>query len=382
MSKKVSKMLLISMLLITMVFVFLTKNLIKGQISYDKVSIQNQLEEQLKTMIVENYSQYYKNIGVSLTPKDVTIKDGIATAIFDTEIDLTLNAKKVEDLPFMKGMLNYLNSKKLIASEAQLEAANKLINDWNSELKDYIGKPEPTANATYKIIANVENDNSVEKGSVNLYISEPSLTSKGDDFYPISLPMLETPEKLEKAGEEIMEETFKKVGSSPLANKTNETKYTYNRLDARDYANSWTSSDAPWNGDCYMDSTDWNNDDYPWYDNAYCNDCADYVSQALHAGGIPIDPGQWDRLNDKNGTYHDAWTYVPSLKEYMMDKGHWTTSNFTQANAGNVIVIAPDSHTMVIVLNDTVTRKFSAHTNDRKQYIYYDYSGWEYYTVQ
>jgi len=65
----------------------------------------------------------------------------------------------------------------------------------------------------------------------------------------------------------------------------------------------------------------------------------------------------------------------------MINENHWTTSNFAQANAGNVIVI-PDYHTMVIVLNDTVTRKYSAHTNDRKQYIYYDYGGWEYYTVQ
>ena len=38
--------------------------------------------------------------------------------------------------------------------------------------------------------------------------------------------------------------------------------------------------------------------------------------------------------------------------------------------------------TTEIVLNDTVTREFSAHINDRKQYIYYNYSGWEYYIVQ
>ena len=83
MNKKGSKILLISMLLIAMVFAFLTKNLIKGQISYDKVTIQNQLEEQLKTMIVKDYSQYYKNIGVSLEPKTVTIENGVASAVFD-----------------------------------------------------------------------------------------------------------------------------------------------------------------------------------------------------------------------------------------------------------------------------------------------------------
>lgn len=376
MSKKGSKMLLVSMLLIAMVFAFLTKSLTKGQISYDKVSIQNQLEGQLKTMIVKNYSQYYKNIGISLEPKTVTIKDGVASAVFDAKIDLTLKAEKIEDLPFVKGMLNYLNSKKLIASEAQIEAANKLIDDWKLELEDYIGKPEPTAYAEFKIAANVKNDSTIERDSLNLYISEPSSTNKGDDFYPVPSPMLETPEKMEREGEETMEETFKKAGDSLITNNTNEVKYTYNRLTARDYANSWTSN-ASYNGSCYMDASKWNTTQYPRYDGDYCNDCADYVSQALHAGGIPIDPGQWERGNDG-----DTWIYVPYLKSYMMDKGHWTTSNFTQANAGNVIVMPNDSHTMVIVLNDTVTREFSAHTNDRKQYIYYDYSGWEYYTVQ
>jgi len=382
MSKKVSKMLLISILLFTMVFAFLTKNLIKGQISYDKVTIQNELEEQLKTIIVGEHSQYYKNIGVSLEPKDVTIENGVANAIFDAKIDLTLRAEKVEDLPFMKGMLNYLNSRKATASKAQIEEANKLIEDWKLELKDYIGKPEPTGYATFKIVANVRSDSSIDPNSAKLYVSEPSTTSKGESFYPVPLPMFETTEKMEKNGEKTIEEIFKKVGDSLIISNTNEAKYTYNRLDARDYANSWTSN-APDNGDCLMDSSKWNNDEYPYYDNAYCNDCADYVSQALHEGGIPIDPGQWERLKDEYGDYTWAWTSVFSLKDYMYNNGHWTTSNFTNANAGCVIRMQEyDYHAVMIVLNDTIHRQFSGHTNDRKQYPYYSSNGWEYYAVQ
>jgi RNA polymerase sigma-70 factor (ECF subfamily) len=241
-------------------------------------------------------------------------------------------------------------------------------------------------------VANIKNDSTIEGDSLNLYISQPSSTNKGDDFYPVPSPMLETSEKMEKAGEESMEETFKKVGNSLIINNTNEVKYTYNRLNARDYANSWTSNPPQTeqycchhkpDGTCdvWQDTSKWNNNDYPYYDNAYCNDCADYVSQALHYGGIPIEAGQWERLKDKDGQFTWAWTYSPSLKGYMMNRGYWTTSNFTNANAGCVIRM-PNAHTMMIVLNDTVTRKYSAHTNDRKQCIYYDYSGWEYYIVQ
>jgi hypothetical protein len=58
-------------------------------------------------------------------------------------------------------------------------------------------------------VANVENDSTIEKDSVKLYVNVES-----SDFYPVPSPMLETPEKMERNGEETMEETFKKVGSS------------------------------------------------------------------------------------------------------------------------------------------------------------------------
>lgn len=107
------------------------------------------------------------------------------------------------------------------------------------------------------------------------------------------------------------------------------------------------------------------------------------MSQAMHAGGIAIDPGQWDRLQDKYGTYPWAWTSSIALKSYMTSTGHWYSSNFTQANAGNILRM-PDSegHVVMIVLNDTITHQYSAHTNDRKQYVFYDNSSFEYYMVQ
>ncbi len=377
--RKFYKVLLIAVIITAIAAGFSVKNFANASIPYDTKTLSQELSDALQNWIISNYSQYYKNIGVdlSLEPDSVTVRNGVASAVFDAKIDLTLKAERIEDLPFMKGMLNYLNSKRAVASKAQIEAANNLIDDWKLELKDYIGKPEPTTYAEFKIAANLKNDGTVEKDSIKLYVSGES-----SDFYPVPSPILETPEKMERNGEEAMEETFKKVSGSPSVEIGYEAKYTYNRLDARDYANSWTSN-ASYNGNCYMDASKWNNDEYPYYDNAYCNDCADYVSQALHEGGIPIDPGQWERLKDEYGDYTWAWTSVFSLKDYMYNNGHWTTSNFTNANAGCVIRMPEyDYHAVMIVLNDTIHRQFSGHTNDRKQYPYYSSNGWEYYTVQ
>jgi len=225
--RKFYKVLLIAVIITAMAAGFSVRNFANANIPYDAKALSQELSDALQNWIISNYSQYYKNIGVdlSLKPDSVTLRNGVASAVFDAKIDLTLKAERIEDLPFMKGMLNYLNSKRAVASKAQIEAANNLINDWKLELKDYIGKPEPTAYATYKIAANLKNDGTVEKDSVKLYISEPSSTSKGDDFYPVPSPMLETAEKMERNGEEAMEETFKKAGDSPTANNTNEVKY-------------------------------------------------------------------------------------------------------------------------------------------------------------
>ncbi len=211
--RKFYKVLLIAVIITAMAAGFSVRNFANANIPYDAKALSQELSDALQNWIISNYSQYYKNISVdlSLKPDSVTLRNGVASAVFDAKIDLTLKAERIEDLPFMKGMLNYLNSKRAVASKAQIEAANNLINDWKLELKDYIGKPEPTTYATYKIAANLENDGTVEKDSVKLYISEPSSTNKGDDFYPVPSPILETAEKMERNGEEAMEETFKKV---------------------------------------------------------------------------------------------------------------------------------------------------------------------------
>ncbi len=388
--KKFYKILLIVIVIATVIIGFSVRNFANAK-TYDTKILSSELSDALQNWIISSYSRYYKNIGVSITPEGkVAIKNGVASEVFNTKINLTLKAESVEDLPFIKGMLNYFNSKKATATKAQIEAAEKLINDWNLELKDYIDKPEPTANATFKIVAKVTK-NGIEKSTVRLYIEEPSESGPGDAFYPVPSSIFASPEKMEKAGAEQMKETLQKALNSQIKTKSS---FPYNRIAARDYANRWTSNPPlteqycchhkESNGKCdvWQDASKWNNEEYPYYSGSYCNDCADYVSQSLHAGGILIDPGHWERLKDGNDpNYPWAWTYVPSLRNYMRDHGYWTPSNFTYANAGNVIVI-PNYHTMIIVLNDTIHRQFSAHTRDRKQHPYYSSNGWEYYKVQ
>ncbi len=206
--KKIYKVLLIVIVIAAVITGFYVRNFANVK-TYDTKAISQELSDALQNWIVTNYSRYYKNIGVSMTPEGkVAIKNGVASEVFNTKIDLTLKAESVEDLPFIKGMLNYFNSKKATATKAQIKAAEKLIKDWESEQKGYIGKPEPPANATFKITAVVGKDGSIKKDSVKLYIEEPSKSGPGDAFYPVPPSIFGSPEKEEKLGEEAIKEVM------------------------------------------------------------------------------------------------------------------------------------------------------------------------------
>lgn len=99
---------------------------------------------------------------------------------------------------------------------------------------------------------------------------------------------------------------------------------------------------------------------------------------ALVAGGIPTTEGQngWEFPTDGNPTY--AWHNTGGLKTYMTNNGYWDNSTFAACNAGNV-VYTDSGHVTLCTLNDTITRRYTAHTNDRNNKIYS--SAYEYYVI-
>lgn len=173
---------------------------------------------------------------------------------------------------------------------------------------------------------------------------------------------------------------------------------TYDRIAARNYAwehtypgygvntnnpdeDGWLAPNNCGHG-YYVDRNYWNDTDYPidtclaW---GHChNDCACFVSQCLVAGGIPTTEGQngWEFPTDGDPTY--AWHNTGGLKTYMTNNGYWDNSTFAACNAGNV-VYTDSGHVTLCTLNDTITRRYTAHTNDRNNKIYS--SAYEYYVI-
>lgn len=174
---------------------------------------------------------------------------------------------------------------------------------------------------------------------------------------------------------------------------------SYNRVAARDYAwkhtapgsgyntnnpggNGWTGANdcghklnppvkvdrSYWNDNLYSLATCLNNV------NNHCHkDCACFVSQCMRAGGIPYDSGNW-------GYCLTNWHNTTSLKNYMKNKGYWNDGSAAGTNAGNIIYTASD-HVVLCTLNDTVTRRYTGHTNDRNNQLYSTTSGFTFYNI-
>lgn len=184
-----------------------------GEIILDVNTLSSELYNALKELLVSKYSQYYKDINIDLflATDSVTIKEEVISAIFNATINMTLKADKVEDIPYMKGMLDYYNSKKSTLSNAQIEAANKLIDDSKLEFEVYIGKPELTTYATFKATANISDTGDIDKKSVEMYIEDQSSAGNGDEFSPMTSEMLKTAEEMEKDGAEQMEKVIEEA---------------------------------------------------------------------------------------------------------------------------------------------------------------------------
>ena len=144
----------------------------------------------------------------------------------------------------------------------------------------------------------------------------------------------------------------------------------YNGDAAGAYAD-WYTSDAtqPCPGGLAVQDRYYWNSAYAGYD---CNDCANYVSQSLYAGGVP-QSSAW-----QPGTVD--WFNVVYLRGYMTDNGYWSVESYSTALRGDAITLG-NLHTMMVVDNSNAVLYRSAHTDDVVYTAWYGRSDASYWSV-
>ncbi|MBC7195107.1 MAG: amidase domain-containing protein [Caldisericia bacterium] len=258
----------------------------------------------------------------------------------------TLKLKNIEEHPIIKAYEKFIKNNQI--SKNNKDFIEKQLKFWKENIYSYI-TTDQELNLRFKI--------EIIKNELRIYIEDPFCNyidaNKGIEI---------------KNYDEIEDETYKNLIETFLNSnsKVPEVKLNYNPSSSVNYANTYTSNttNQVWCGDIYVyQNTNYYNPNYYAY---YCSDCANYVSQSVYAGGIPLDSTWYP--------YTSSWTYCPDLNTYMWSNYCYLTYYRPYAIPGSICMMDqndnnnPD-HTTLIVYNDGSILKYSAHTHDRKQYI-------------
>ena len=319
-----------------------------------KTTAQNAIEQFFR----ESDKDLYSLVGFRFDDGEVTQSDGSVQYKTTVTVSERLKAQSVEEMPYIAGYLDELGASSystMAASDkaelakstfgldqdvtltaAQQNVVDTFVQSMDATVEmfdEYIGE---TSDFTYhiKISAPVaEPDNitltGLDEFDNDVNINEYELRSY-DDIY--------------RNGAEDAQAAVQSMMVSPTWVATKINNYnSYNRIAARDYAYKYWSS----------------------YNPAYTSykgnggDCANFVSQCIHAGGIPTD-ATWKADSV-------SWIRASAVPSYMVNKGYATKTSYTNATAGSFAYTSSGAgHIVLVSINDGAKIAYTAHTTDRK----------------
>lgn len=297
-----------------------------------KAKKENTKEEIFFKKYAENlYSAYYNIIDVYVydyMPDDEEYSTD--SKFYFVTFEKKLKFSSIYELPFVIGMKQALevfknNKTAMIQYKKRIE-----------ELKKYIGKVQ-IENNIFKITF-TEHDN-----FENIKIEIATYHKKID---AISLKPPEA-DIMVKEGIEFIRHHVQR----------NQKKIKYDNTAAVNYANRYTSNPLNMSNDMSV----WN-EKYKKYE----NDCANFVSQCIYAGGIPKTASWYPEsliwIRTGSPRYKNS-----GITTYMQQKKIFYATNYSAVSAGGFICLTKESHVVFITSNDSITILFNGHTNDRKQ---------------
>ena len=319
-----------------------------------KATAQNAIEQFFR----ESDKDLYSLVGFRFDDGEVTQSDGSVQYKTTVTVSERLKAQSVEEMPYIAGYLDELGASSYATmaasdkaelaksafgldqdtalTEAQQNVVDTFVQSMDTTVEmfdEYIGE---TSDFTYHI-----------KDSAP--VAEPdNITLTGLDEFDNDVNIneyeLRSYDEIYRNGAEDAQAAVQSMMISPAWVATKINNYnSYNRIAARDYAYKYWSS----------------------YNPAYTSykgnggDCANFVSQCLHAGGIPTD-ATWKADSV-------SWIRASAVPSYMMNKGYATKTSYTNATAGSFAYTSSGAgHAVLVTINDGAKIAYTAHTTDRK----------------
>ncbi len=320
-----------------------------------KATAQNAIEQFFR----ESDKDLYSLVGFRFDDGEVTQSDGSVQYKTTVTVSERLKAQSVEEMPYIAGYLDELGASSYATmaasdkaelaksafgldqdtalTEAQQNVVDTFVQSMDTTVEmfdEYIGE---TSDFTYHI------------EEVSATVAEPdNITLTGLDEFDNDVNIneyeLRSYDEIYRNGAEDAQAAVQSMMISPAWVATKINNYnSYNRIAARDYAYKYWSS----------------------YNPAYTSykgnggDCANFVSQCLHAGGIPTD-ATWKADSV-------SWIRASAVPSYMMNKGYATKTSYTNATAGSFAYTSSGAgHAVLVTINDGAKIAYTAHTTDRK----------------
>ena len=319
-----------------------------------KATAQNAIEQFFR----ESDKDLYSLVGFRFDDGEVTQSDGSVQYKTTVTVSERLKAQSVEEMPYIAGYLDELGASSYATmaasdkaelaksafgldqdtalTEAQQNVVDTFVQSMDTTVEmfdEFIGE---TSDFTYHI-------------KVSAPVAEPdNITLTGLDEFDNDVNIneyeLRSYDEIYRNGAEDAQAAVQSMMISPAWVATKINNYnSYNRIAARDYAYKYWSS----------------------YNPAYTSykgnggDCANFVSQCLHAGGIPTD-ATWKADSV-------SWIRASAVPSYMMNKGYATKTSYTNATAGSFAYTSSGAgHAVLVTINDGAKIAYTAHTTDRK----------------
>ena len=314
----------------------------------------------LASHVLEQVTNLYSDVyNVSNTKATITNMEyddnGDLTVTIDASFNRTLKVQSVDDMPYIQGLKAALSE---LTDATEIAVATNYLEEKRMDLNQYIGVPQDT-NVELKV--NVPSVAPLSASTSDIAIDDIVYIGMDDEVPASDLAPRSNVEVRQTALDDTAEIISTATVFQPRSTRAaNSTIQKYDRVVARDYARKWscTSSATTSHSSCH-------NPSYTFYDS---NDCANFVSQCMYAGGLPKD-SQWYPYSSywktTGGSGNGLRQYVTNNKlffhstnQYKACTGsiiNWLTSS--GANAG---------HVGLVDQNDTHTMTFCAHTKCRK----------------
>ncbi|MCI8285493.1 MAG: hypothetical protein HFE90_09580 [Firmicutes bacterium] len=318
-----------------------------NSILYEKIVAEKSFEK-IKQELINDYDELYElnNFDYDYTCRDIDGEKYLAINVY-TDMTLTRHPDKS---PFIMGMRDALSKSVDMDEKVYLESS---INEYVNEIENLYYNVPDRSTFTYAVACTDSFKSMALSRNTNKYDLYYRTDTDEKTLLVDSKNLSEVENKQEKyqEGYNAIEEMREDINSLDMISANSARAVSYDRIAARDWArnNAFATPEYP---SSQVSGTD----------------CANFVSKALNAGGIPQDrAGKWYQASTWGGWPGDHWFRTgyngsTGVVIYMKNKNYfYKQSDKSKVNAGSIMYWNNTSHVALVTYGDTVTIKYTQH---------------------